>query len=93
VDYGALDDLNDRDRDRYVNQVIPLARRGAHFLLWCFEWPPRWWEGIVPLAIAMAPGEVERRFGGAFAVEKIAGGLDWKTFPPGYAAYLMTKKS
>ena len=92
VDYGALDDLNDHDRDRYVEQVTPLARPGAQFLLWCFEWPSRWWERIVPLAMAVAPGEVDRRFGGSFAVEKIAGRLDWKTYPPGYAAYVMTRK-
>jgi len=91
VDYGALDDLNQRDRDRYVEQVTPRARPGGRFLLWCFEWPPRWWERAVPFAMAIAPGEVERRFGDSFSIERIAGGLDWNAFPPGYAAYLMTR--
>ena len=92
VDYGALDDLGERDRDRYVEQVTPLARGGGLFLLWCFEWKLRWWERAFPMAMTMAPGEVDRRFGGTFAVEKLAGGLDWNRFPPGFAAYLMTKR-
>lgn len=92
VDYGALDDLNDRDRNRYVEQVVPLARVGARFLLWCFEWTLRWWERALPAAMAMAPGEVERRFGDHFDIERVAGALDWNAFPPGYAAYLMTKR-
>jgi cyclopropane fatty-acyl-phospholipid synthase-like methyltransferase len=91
VDYGVLDDLGGRDRDRYVRRVTPLARSGARFLLWCFEWSPRWWERALPIAMAMAPGEVERRFGADFAIERYAGGLDWSTFPPGFAAYLMTR--
>jgi cyclopropane fatty-acyl-phospholipid synthase-like methyltransferase len=91
VDYGALDDLGGRDRDRYVRQVTPLASPGTAFLLWCFEWAPRWWERALPIAMAMAPGEVERRFGGEFQIQKYAGGLDWASFPPGFAAYLMTK--
>jgi SAM-dependent methyltransferase len=92
VDYGALDDLNHRDRDRYVAQVVPLARPGARFLLWCFEWPQRWWERVLPVAMAMAPGEVERRFGDNFAIERVAAGHDPKAWPPGYAAYLMTRR-
>jgi hypothetical protein len=92
VDYGALDDLNQRDRDSYVEQVTPLAAPGARFLLWCFEWPPHWWERALPMAMAMAPGEVENRFGADFAIEKVAGGLNPKQFPPGYAAYLMTRR-
>ncbi len=92
VDYGALDDLGNNDRNRYVKQVTPLARSGGLFLLWCFEWPPRWWERMLPVAMAMAPGEVVRRFGKAFSIEQIAGGLDCHSFPPGYAAYLMTRR-
>jgi len=91
VDYGALDDLGRNDRDRYVRHVTPLANSGAQFLLWCFEWAPRWWERLVPIAMAMAPGEVQRRFGGDFVIERYAGGLDWTRFPPGFAAYVMTK--
>ena len=86
VDYGALDDLGRRDRDRYVRQVTPLARHGAKFLLWCFEWAPRWWERFVPFAaMEMAPGEVESRFNADFAIDRVA-------VASGYAAYLMTRR-
>jgi hypothetical protein len=44
------------------------------------------------MALSMAPGEVETRFGEAFSIEKIAGVLDWHSFPPGHAAYLMTRR-
>jgi cyclopropane fatty-acyl-phospholipid synthase-like methyltransferase len=92
VDYGALDDLGRRDRDRYVEQVTPLAAPGARFVLWCFEWPPHWWERALPMGMAMAPREVDQRFGAGFTIEKVAGGYDPKQFPPGYAAYLMTRR-
>ena len=46
VDYGVLDDLRDRDRDLYVRNVLPLAHPKSRFLLWCFEWPERWWERL-----------------------------------------------
>src|SRR5579864_4665095 len=38
VDYGTLDDLSPANRERYVREVLPLARPGSDFLLWCFEW-------------------------------------------------------
>jgi SAM-dependent methyltransferase len=72
VDYGTLDDLSAADRDRYVRGVVPLARPGARFLLWCFQWPPRRldrWLGFMP----MAPGEAARRFGNEFTIEQLGG--------------------
>jgi len=92
VDYGTLDDLSASDRDRYVRNVVPLARPGARFLLWCFQWPPRRldrWLGFMPVA----PGEVARRFGNEFTIEQL-GGTErpaMRRFIPGYAAYLMTR--
>jgi cyclopropane fatty-acyl-phospholipid synthase-like methyltransferase len=92
VDYGTLDDLSASDRDRYVRNVVPLARPGTRFLLWCFQWPPRRldrWLGFMP----MAPGEVARRFGNEFTIEQL-GGTErpaMRRFIPGYAAYLMTR--
>lgn len=93
VDYGTLDDLTAPNRDRYVHNVLPLAGPGARFLLWCFEWQPRGWErrlGVGP----MAPGEVRRRFGEHFDIERIAGTDEpnLRRFIPGNAAYLMTRK-
>ncbi|MFI9550860.1 class I SAM-dependent methyltransferase [Nonomuraea endophytica] len=89
VDYGTLDDLSPAGRDRYVANVVPLARPGARFLLWCFEWTPRRWERLRP----MAPGEVRERFGGHFAVERLTRTTvtgRWRLIP-GHAAYLMTR--
>ena len=62
VDYGALDDLSRKDRDLYAQNVLPLSHPGSQFLLWCHEWPPRWWEKSLP-SLAFEPGEAERRFG------------------------------
>ncbi len=98
VDYGALDDLTPKDRDRYVQNVLPLTHPGSQFLLWCFEWPLRWWERLVRLtrlgAMSLQPGEAERRFGAYFVIERVAGSTepDFRRWPPGYAAYLMTRK-
>src|SRR5262245_41007568 len=91
VDYGTLDDLGPAARDRYVDNILPLAAAGARFLLWCFQWPPRRldrWLRFEPIA----PGEVESRFGGAFHIEQIAASdrLRMRRLIPGFAAYLMT---
>jgi cyclopropane fatty-acyl-phospholipid synthase-like methyltransferase len=94
VDYGTLDDLSPANRDRYVDAVLTLAAPGARFLLWCFEWRPRRWERLIS-AGSMAPGEVERRFGEAFSVERIAGTEtpDLRRLIPGNATYLMERRS
>lgn len=101
VDYGTLDDLHARDRDRYVETVLRLSQPGSRYLLWCFEWPLRTWERLL-LALfgrffgelALAPGEAHRRFSPHFDVERIAGTdtPDYGTWPPGYAAYFMTRR-
>ena len=92
VDYGALDDLRPAGRDLYVRNVLPLAHPGSRFLLWCFEWPTRWWERTL-FAMAFEPEEAEERFGEYFDVERIAGGTRPSGWPRGFAAYLMTRKS
>jgi SAM-dependent methyltransferase len=92
VDYGTLDDLSPANRTRYVDNVLPLARPGARFLLWCFQWPPRRldrWMGLEPIA----PGEVQQRFGHTLTIQRIAGTdtpQPWRLIP-GFAAYLMTR--
>jgi SAM-dependent methyltransferase len=92
VDYGTLDDLSMKDRDRYVRSVVPLAAPGGQFLLWCFQWPPRVrdrWTGFRP----MAPGEVAHRFGQDFAIEQIVDTAPrMRRLIPGVAAYLMTRR-
>ncbi|HKY84934.1 MAG TPA: class I SAM-dependent methyltransferase [Anaerolineales bacterium] len=97
VDYGTLDDLIPRDRDLYVQNVLPLTRPGSLFLLYTFEWELRWWERLMLRlaffgAMALAPGEAERRFAPYFEIERIAGELDNSKWPAGYAVYLMTRK-
>lgn len=94
VDYGTLDDLLPKDRDLYVRNVLPLTHQGSRYLLWCFEWPLRWWERFLPFKQALEPGEAERRFGEHFEMERIAGNTtpDFSQWPPGFAAYLMMRK-
>ena len=92
VDYGVLDDLAPAHRDLYVKNVVPLSHPGSRFLLYCFEWQPRWWERWTFYRMACAPGEIERRFGPYFEIERYAGEMHAPGFPPGWAAYLMTRK-
>lgn len=93
IDYGSFDDLSPAHRDRYLDNVLPLAARRSQFLLWCFEWPPRPWESRIGLR-TMAPGEVERRFGARFSIERIAGTTvpNMRRLLPGFAAYLMDRR-
>ena len=90
VDYSVLDDLRPRGRDLYVENVLPLTHPGSRYLLYTFEWPPRWWEKNL-LSSALEPGEVERRFGGHFDIERIAGQTDLPGWMRGFAVYLMTR--
>jgi SAM-dependent methyltransferase len=97
VDYGTLDDLGLRQREAYVREVVPLARPGAQFLLWCFEWEltplERLLTSLLPCGkLALAPGEAKRRFGADFKIERLAGEANLPTWPRGWAAYLMTRK-
>jgi SAM-dependent methyltransferase len=96
VDYGTFDDLSIKDRTAYVDQVRSLAKPGANFLLWCFEWELKAWErvttAILPFGnIAVRPGEIERWFGGTFDIKRIAGESDLPQWPRGWAAYLLTR--
>lgn len=94
LDYGVLDDLSDEHRNAYVREVTPLAHQGSQFLLWCFEWPPRRLDRLLGFQ-PMSPGEVTQRFGTHFDIERVAGteSPNLRRFLPGYAAYLMTRKS
>jgi SAM-dependent methyltransferase len=95
VDYGTLDDLRPPQRDLYMKNVLQLAHQGSLFLLYCFEWELRWWERLFAVigAMAMEPGEAERRFGEYFEIERVAGGETGSWFMPGWATYLMARKS
>ena len=93
-DFGTLDDLTSKDRELYIENILPLTHPGSQFFLWCFEWPTRWWEKSFPFPHYLEPGEVERRFGEWFEVECIVCTMEphlWK-FEPGTATCLMTRK-
>jgi 2-polyprenyl-3-methyl-5-hydroxy-6-metoxy-1,4-benzoquinol methylase len=92
VDYGVLDDLTAGDRRKYVATVLGLTRPGSRYLLWAFEWPRRRWEAWHGL-MALEPGEAVGRFSSEFELEKVAGqDADFSRYPPGFAAYLMTRR-
>ncbi len=92
VDYGTLDDLKPRQRDRYMQNVLPLTHAGSHYLLYCFEWEPRWYERPYFSSMAMLRGEAERRFAPHFSIERYAAESGLKGLPRGWAVYLMTRK-
>ncbi len=93
LDYGVLDDLPLGRRESYLKSILPLTCPGSRYLLWGFEYPVRWWEYLIPFFdVPFSAGEVQQRFGSFFEIRKIAGELNWSRFPPGYAAYLMTRK-
>jgi cyclopropane fatty-acyl-phospholipid synthase-like methyltransferase len=94
VDYGAFDDLTPVKRDRYVNTLLTLSRVGSQYLLWCFEYQMRWWERFIPFfPPPLTPDEAQRRFGQRFAIERVAGERQSAGWPPGWAAYLMTRQA
>lgn len=93
VDYGTLDDLRPPQHDRYMQSVLPLTHLGSRFLLYCFEWAPRWYERPYFSSMALEPGEAERRFSPYFDIERYAGETDYSQFPRGYAVYLMKRRN
>jgi cyclopropane fatty-acyl-phospholipid synthase-like methyltransferase len=92
VDYGTLDDLSLKDRELYLKNVLPLTHVGSRFLLYCFEWQPRWWEHPFFFRMACEPGEIGRRFGPYFEIERYAEGETGSWMMPGWAVYFMVRK-
>jgi hypothetical protein len=93
VDYGSFDDLTIKERALYLKNVLPLTHPDSLFLLFCFEWPPRWWERPFFNNMALEPGAVQSYFGEYFEIERIAGTLkpNFSKWPLGEATYLMTR--
>lgn len=91
VDYGTLDDLKPSQRDWYLQNVLPLTHVDSRFLLYCFEWEPRWYERPYFSSMALLPGEAERRFAPHFDIERYAAESGLKRLPRGWAVYLMTR--
>ncbi len=59
MDYGAINDLNQNQRDAYMSRVLPLASDGAQFVLMCFD-------NKLPLS------EIEGRLAGTFSIELVS---------------------
>jgi len=97
VDYGVYDDLRLDQRPLYVRTVERLVRPGSQFFFWCFEWELKGWERLMTRKLsgmALEPGEVNGTFGAAFDIERVAGSTTVaRTWPRGFAAYLMTAKA
>jgi cyclopropane fatty-acyl-phospholipid synthase-like methyltransferase len=92
VDYGTLDDLKPAQRERYLQNVVPLTHPGSQFLLFAFEWAPRWYERPYFSSMALEPGEAERRFRPWFHIERYASEQNLPGLPHGWAVYRMTRK-
>ncbi len=60
VDFGALTDLNQADRDLYMQNVLPLTNPGSYYILMCF-------------AKSLPSNEIERRFSQHFSIEVLSG--------------------
>jgi len=92
IDYGTLDDLTPKNRELYLRNVLPLTHPGSFFLLYAFEWEPRWWERPFYSSLALDLGEARLRFSPYFQVEELARRQEMSGLPGGYAVYLMTRK-
>jgi hypothetical protein len=81
LDFGALNDLNQQDRDSHMKNVLPLTHPASSYLLLGFE-------------KKLPSAEVEGRFGEYFEIECITRTTvpDYSKWPPGFATYLMTRK-
>jgi hypothetical protein len=73
--------------------VIPLCRPGSQFLLYVFEWEPRWWERLTGIRGMFVPGEVHDRFGELFEIERYAAGESSSIMIPAWAVYWMQRNS
>jgi len=101
MDYSTLDDMTPAERDRYVQNVLPLTHPGSQFVLYCLEWTLTWWEKLTLRMLSrfgfgqltLEPGEVKARFGEHFYIHKVAGETKKHDYPRGYALYLMTRKA
>ena len=56
VDFGTLTDLDQGDRELYMQKVLPLTQSSSHFILMCF-------------AKSLPNEEIKQRFGDQFKIE------------------------
>lgn len=95
VDYGCLHSFSPKKRPLYVKNTVPLARQGSIFLLVSFERSPRWWEprliDRLGWSMPLEPGEVERRFGDFFDIERLDEVTHDSKPLPRMSGYLLTR--
>ena len=76
MDFGAINDLSQTDRDLYIKNVLPLINPNGHYAMFCFE--------------KMFPSkEVYRRFQETLAIQILEEKSD---FPGTIILYLMTRQ-
>ncbi len=96
VDYGTFDDLSARDRDRYLESVLPLCAPRSQLSMFCFEWAPHWWERALGTLLGSSgmvrPGKITARYGHAFDVEVVDRGGTGKGLFPHTVVYLMQRR-
>jgi len=78
TDFGAINDINQEDRDLYMQNVLPLTHPGSYYLMFCFE-------SKLPF------DEVEQRFSKNYRIETLNKSPE-SGFPSGIAFFLMTRK-
>lgn len=78
VDFGALNDLNEVDRDFYMQNVLPLTNTGSCYILMCF-------------AKNLPRDEIKRRFSTHFKIETLSQ-RDEKVTARSVVTYHMTRK-
>ena len=77
TDFGALNDLSQKARDLYMENVLPLIHPGSHYLMFCFD--------------RMLPSdEVNQRFSEDFSMEILNKGSEGR-FAGGLILYLMER--
>ena len=78
VDFGALNDLNQEDRDLYLKNVIPLTHPGSCYVMLCF-------------ANKLDSDEVKRRFDENFTIETLVGKTE-SVNSRNFVVYSMTRR-
>lgn len=76
TDFGALNDMSQKSRDLYLENVLPLTRLGGHYLMFCFD-------------RMLSPDEVKQRFEEYFSIEVLE--TRPEGFPGTLTLYLMTR--
>lgn len=77
MDFGALNDMSQDDRDRYMVNVLPMTRPGGQFVMFCFD-------------RMLSPEEVGRRFESQFSIDVLQR-LPGKRYPGTLTLYAMAR--